>query len=90
MSAMQQKAPSSALPLNHESADKYKKLVNSGKVGEELNKAYEYVDSLPEMVPKLYPDARQWLELYDDTHGVLACWSQAILLSDLRARSPVS
>ena len=84
------RVPLSALPSNPDNADKFKKLMILGKLVEELNKAYQCVDSLPEMVPKLYPDARQWLELYDDTHGVLACWTQAVILSDLRARSPVS
>ena len=40
------------LPLNSaDSAAKFKELVFSGKLGEELGKAYKYVSSLPAMVP---------------------------------------
>ena len=45
------RAPLSALPLIKDRADKYEKLIMSGKLGEELNKAYEYVGSLKAMVP---------------------------------------
>ena len=45
------RAPLSALPLNPDSADKFNKLMISGKLVEELDEAYEYVDSLPAMVP---------------------------------------
>ena len=41
----------SALPLNTDSKDKYKQLIISGKLGEELVKAYQHVKSLPAMVP---------------------------------------
>lgn len=40
-----------ALPLPTDSADKFKKLVISGKLGEELRKAYKYVEELPKMEP---------------------------------------
>ena len=35
------------LPLASDSADKFRKLMISGKVGEELVNAYKYVESLP-------------------------------------------
>ena len=38
-------------PLNKDSADKYKELLISDRLGEELNQAYEHVKSLPEMRP---------------------------------------
>ena len=41
----------SALPLNTDSKDKYKQLIISGKLGEELVKSYQHVKSLPAMVP---------------------------------------
>ena len=41
----------SALALNTDSKDKYKKLIISGKLGEELVESYQYVKSLPAMVP---------------------------------------
>ena len=40
-----------ALPLPIDSADKFKKLVISGKLGEELRKAYMYVEELSTMEP---------------------------------------
>ena len=43
---------SSDLPLSHEEiAEKYKQACISQKLGEELKKAYEHVNSLPVMVP---------------------------------------
>ena len=41
----------SALPLNTDSKDKYKKLIISGKLGEEWVESYQHVKSLPAMVP---------------------------------------
>ena len=39
------------LPLNEDSADKYKKLIVSGKLDEELQKSYQYAKALPVMLP---------------------------------------
>ena len=56
----------------------------------------QWLDIVATSKPKLYLDSRQWLEWYADTHAeksdfvgvLLARWSQVILPSDLRARSP--
>ena len=49
---MQRDSPHSPpLPFNKDSTDKFKALVISGKLPEELSQAYEYVNSLPAMVP---------------------------------------
>ena len=60
---------SSSLPLNEDSADKYKKLIIAGKLHEELQKSYQLVKILPFMQPagitvtrRQFTDVKQLVE----------------------------
>ena len=70
---------SSALPLNNsDSVEKYKELVISGQLGDELHKAYEHVNSLPTMVPAGIRVASRELS---DVRRLVAANAQGVMFS---------
>ena len=102
MSTMQQPAPqslkgwlkSSPLPLPIDSADKFKKLVISGNLGEELNKSYQYVTALETMQPagitvatREFADVKKLIA--DNAEGVMFSGTLSQLRVDERALSTI-
>ena len=85
------RAPLSALPLEPDSVVKFNELMSSGKLVKELYKAYDYVDSLPAMVPAGVTElcqlsAADVKKLADDNpEGVLLSGTLSQLVVDERA-----
>ena len=83
------------LPLNSaDSAEKFKELTISGMLDDELKKAYEYVNSLPAMVPagvtELCLSAADVKKLVDDNpEGFLFSGTLSDLVVDDRALSTI-
>ena len=84
-----------ALPLpTDEAADKFQKLVISGKVGEELVHAYKYVESLPKLEPAgITCGIRELAEvkklIADNPEGVMFSATLSQLCVDERALSTI-
>jgi len=82
------------LPLPTDSADKFKKLVISGNLGEELNKSYQYVTALQKMQPagitvatREFADVKKLVS--DNAEGVMFSGTLSQLRVDERALSTI-